>query len=99
MARGIQALIEWDVAGTTTAPVSCSEVDIPFVLNGGILSLVILVVAPQMMFQYSALRPRQHEDGKSISENVFFDISNTNFNILNAVGLITPLAMWEAHQL
>lgn len=82
--EGSQATVTWDVAGTTAAPISCSNVDILLSTDGG--------------FNYTALSSGTPNDGSQTvtvpggtsttarvmvrcSDNVFFDISNVNFTI------------------
>jgi len=77
--------ITWDVANTDVAPVSCSNVDLEISLDGGYTYPTVLamnvpndgsheITVPYLMSAFARIRVK-------CSDNVFFDISDTNFGI------------------
>ena len=77
--------VTWDVAGTDTAPVSCAAVDIDLSSDGGLNFDVSLasgvsnngsaqVTVPGVITTQARVRVR-------CSDNIFFDISNSDFTI------------------
>jgi subtilisin-like proprotein convertase family protein len=78
--------IEWDVANTDIAPVNATTVDLYLSTDGGLTYPTILatevdnngsaqVVVPDMLTEEARVMVRGHG-------NIFFDISNENFSIL-----------------
>ena len=76
--------VNWNVAGTTASPISCANVDISLSTNGGLTFPTLLsstandgsatVFVPNTPTSSARIRV-------SCANNIFFDISNTNFNI------------------
>ena len=82
--EGSQATVNWDVAGTTSAPISCSNVDISLSYDGGFTYTTILSNTPNDGSQTITVPPGTSTTARikvQCSDNVFFDISNTNFTI------------------
>ncbi len=77
--------ITWDVANTTSAPVSCSNVDIFLSLDGGFTYPITLATGTPNDGSQSILIPNNLTTTARIkvkaSNNIFFDISNQNFTI------------------
>ncbi|AKS43190.1 reprolysin-like metallopeptidase [Wenzhouxiangella marina] len=84
-AGGASETVTWNVAGTDQAPVSCAAVDIDLSTDGGQnfdLSLASstpndgseTITVPGMVTSQARLRVR-------CSDNIFFDLSNTDFTI------------------
>ena len=77
--------VTWDVANTTSAPVSCSDVDIFLSLDGGFTYPITLVSGTPNDGSQSVLIPNNTTSTARIkvkaSNNIFFDISNQNFTI------------------
>ncbi len=81
--------VTWDVANTTAAPISCANVDILVSVNGGLTFTALLsgtpndgaeaVTAPNLATTTARIKVK-------CSDNVFFDISNTNFTIQVGAG-------------
>ncbi len=82
--------ITWDVAGTDGAPVSCSNVDIYLSVDGGYTFPTLLVSNVPNDGSQDVLIPAGESTTARIkvkgSNNIFFDISNTNFTIGPATG-------------
>jgi subtilisin-like proprotein convertase family protein len=82
------ATVEWDVAGTNTAPISCSNVDILLSYNGGQTYPVTLLSNTPNDGSQSINVPAGTTTTARVmvrcTDNVFFDISNTNFTIDNS---------------
>ena len=91
-AAGANAIVTWDVANTTEAPVSCSSVNLLLSVDGGLTypfelamnvpntgTANVLVpngVIPDGVDEITTCRVKVQSVG-----NIFFDISNTNFTI------------------
>ena len=77
--------VAWDVANTTAAPVSCTNVDILLSLDGGFTYPVVLAMAvPNDGSQDVVVPDNQTALARVMvrgNGNIFFDISNTNFTI------------------
>jgi hypothetical protein len=82
--------ISWDVAGTNAAPVNCSNVDIYLSTDGGLTYPTLLLAGTPNDGSQAVFIPAGETTTARIkvkaSNNVFFDISNTNFTIGAAVG-------------
>lgn len=79
--------ITWDVANTDTAPVSCSNVDIFLSYDGGFTYPVTLISNVPNDGSQSVSIPTGISSTARVmvkcSDNYFFDINDTNFEILN----------------
>ena len=78
--------ITWDVAGTTGAPINCSDVKISLSYDGGFTFPTILAASTpndgsEALVLPSTLSTTARVKIESIG-NIFFDISNTNFTII-----------------
>ncbi len=82
--------ITWDVANTNAAPVSCSQVDILLSTDGGLTYPITLASNVSNDGSHSIISPNIPTTTARVkvvcSDNIFFDISNTNFNIVEDVG-------------
>lgn len=78
--------ITWEVANTDQAPVNCHTVDIYLSLDGGFTYPVLLAENVNNDGDYGVVIPDEVTDMARIkikgSDNIFFDISNTNFSIV-----------------
>ncbi|MCB0518186.1 MAG: BspA family leucine-rich repeat surface protein [Saprospiraceae bacterium] len=78
--------VMWDVANTDLAPVNCSQVDILLSLDGGYTYPVMLAADVPNNGSYTFTVPNlQTTQGRIMvraSDNIFFDISDTNFTIV-----------------
>ncbi|WP_420644037.1 reprolysin-like metallopeptidase [Candidatus Leptofilum sp.] len=82
--------VTWNVAGTTDAPISCANVNIDLSTDGGFTYPTVLemntpndgsqnVIVPNISTSNARVRV-------SCADNIFFDISNTNFTIQIGAG-------------
>lgn len=87
----IPQTITWDVASTNTAPVNCSNVNIKLSTDGGnTFETMLLANTPNdgsetvnlPMVSTSTARIKVEA-----ADNIFFDISNTNFSITTVSGI------------
>jgi hypothetical protein len=79
------AIVTWNVAGTTAAPISCANVDIALSTDGGFTYPSVLATSTANDGSQSILVPNISTSSArvrvSCASNIFFDISNTNFTI------------------
>ncbi|MEM9822604.1 MAG: reprolysin-like metallopeptidase, partial [Bacteroidota bacterium] len=82
------ANVTWDVANTDVAPVNCSEVNILLSTDGGQTYPITLATNVPNNGSYLAEVPNQIGTTNRVivvcADNVFFDISNTNFEIVDS---------------
>ncbi|MBK9483979.1 MAG: peptidase [Chitinophagaceae bacterium] len=87
-AGGSTQTITWDVNNTTAAPVSCANVKISLSTDGGTTFPTVLVASTANDGTESVTIPSTPSTTARIKVeavgNIFFDISNTNFNITGA---------------
>jgi hypothetical protein len=81
--------ITWDVANSTLAPVNCSNVNILLSTDGGFTFPITLVAntsndGSEVVTIPNNLTATARVKVQSVG-NIFFDISNTNFNIIAAI--------------
>ena len=80
-------LVEWDIANTNSSPVNCNNVDIFLSTDGGFTYPDTLLVNTPNDGKAVVLLPNVTTNQARIkvkgSNNIFFDISNTNFSIQN----------------
>jgi subtilisin-like proprotein convertase family protein len=85
---GEKVEIKWDPAGTNEAPVDCKTVDIYLSEDGGFTYPHLLQAGVPNTGSYTLALPNVKSNSARIkvkaSENVFFNISETNFSIVNA---------------
>ncbi len=78
--------VTWNVAGTTNAPINCSNVNILLSLDGGQLFSTTLASNVTNNGSHSVTLPDVTVSTARIkvkcADNVFFDINNSNFTIL-----------------
>ncbi len=83
--------VTWDVAGTTSAPISCSEVDILFSADGGATyTETALLGTPNdgsEAIQVPDVDSTTTRLKVQCSGNIFFDISNADFTV-DSTGII-----------
>jgi hypothetical protein len=86
--------VTWDVANTTAAPVSCPNVDVLLSTDGGgSFPTTLLNDTPNDGTQNVTVPNSPTTQGRVMvmcSNNIFFDVSNTNFTI--SAGGATPTA-------
>lgn len=83
---GDTAGVVWDVAGTDTSPVSCANVDILLSQDGGYTYPITLVASTANDGSHNLTVPAGSETSEArikvaCSDNIFFDISDTDFTI------------------
>lgn len=85
---GNYAVVEWDVANTFSAPVNCKKVNILLSTNGGQTWPITLASGVANDGEHNVLIPDNPTGNARIrvqaADNIFFDVSNANFKILNA---------------
>ncbi len=81
--------VEWDVANTDKDPVNCQKVDILLSTNNGLGYQVVLASGVPNTGRYCIQVPNNTTNNARIrvqaTENVFFDISNVGFKLLQPV--------------
>lgn len=95
---GGTAAVAWDVANTTSAPVSCGAVDILLSTDGGLSFPTVLAAATpndgSQTVAVPALDASRARVKVACSNNIFFDISNPDFTIVcnapQAFALVAP---------
>ena len=85
---GLPQKVTWDVAGTAAAPISCANVDIDFSRNAGASWLSLANDVPNDG-SHSVAVPNGNATTQarirvSCSGNIFFDISNVNFTVVES---------------
>ena len=88
--------VTWDVSGTTTAPVSCNSVNILLSIDGGYTWPIVLATGTpndgsEPVMVYAGGPTNLARVKVEAAGNVFFDISNQNFHILQAVSAVEPV--------
>jgi Metallo-peptidase family M12B Reprolysin-like len=85
-ATGLPQSVTWDVAGTTAAPIACANVDIDYSRNGGMFWSRLLTATPNDgsvgIVIPSGRVTTQGRIRVRCSNNLFFDISNVNFTVV-----------------
>ncbi len=79
--------LTWDVAGTTAAPISCTNVDILLSLDGGVTFSSLATATPNDGSQTVTLPNTTTSSARlkvKCSDNVFFDINNADLRIAPA---------------
>jgi hypothetical protein len=84
--RGETRNVGWDAAGTRAAPISCASVDIALSTDGGLTFPNVLATQAPNVGLASVVVPDVPDTGRArvrvqCSTNVFFDISDENFQI------------------
>ncbi|HSX62078.1 MAG TPA: zinc-dependent metalloprotease family protein [Tahibacter sp.] len=85
---GVTQIVTWNVAGTTAAPISCANVNIDLTRNGGNSWLSLASNVPNDgshgIVLPSGTAAATARIRVSCSSNIFFDISNVNFTIVQS---------------
>jgi hypothetical protein len=93
---GSTQLVQWDVANTTAAPVSCGNVDVLLSTDaGGTFPTTLLNDTPNDGNENVTVPNLPTTQGRVMvmcSNNIFFDVSNSNFTITPGGGTVTPSA-------
>ncbi|HET9494904.1 MAG TPA: zinc-dependent metalloprotease family protein, partial [Chloroflexia bacterium] len=93
---GSNQTVTWDVANTTAAPVSCANVDVLLSTDGGgSFPTTLLNDTPNDGSQSVTVPNSPTTQGRVMvmcSNNIFFDVSNTNFTISAGGATSTPTA-------
>ncbi|MEM7333211.1 MAG: reprolysin-like metallopeptidase [Chloroflexota bacterium] len=80
--------VTWDVAGTSSAPVSCANVDILFSFDGGNSFPITLLAGTLNDGSESVTVPNASTSDARLkvacSDNIFFDISDSDFTITSS---------------
>jgi hypothetical protein len=87
--------VAWDVAGTDVAPVNCDSVNILLSTDGGYTWPIVLATGTpndgsEPVMVYAGLT-NQARVKVEAADNVFFDISNVNFHVIQAVSAVEPV--------
>lgn len=101
---GIPQTVTWNVANTTASPVSCALVNIKLSTDGGYTYPVTLVSNTSNDGSQSVVLPGVNTSAARIKVesvgNIFFDISNVNFTIVNSgLPIITHTALPNTEQI
>lgn len=82
---GVAQTVTWSVAGTTSAPISCANVDIALTRNTGASWVTLATGVPNDGGHAIVIPPgnatTQARIRVSCTNNLFFDVSNVNFTI------------------
>lgn len=83
---GLPQTVTWDVAGTTAAPIACAKVGIDYSRNGGTFWSRLVAATPNDgsadIVIPSGSVTTQGRIRVRCSDNLFFDISNVNFTVV-----------------
>lgn len=87
---GSTQTVKWNVAGTTTRPVSCANVKISLSINGGQTFPITLTASTPNDGTHTFTVPNRPTTAARIKVeavgNIFFDVSNLNFTIAQPSG-------------
>ncbi len=90
--------VTWNVASTSAAPVSCANVDILLSADGGLTWPVTLLSATPNDGSETVTVPNSATTTARIvvkaSDNIFFDMGNTNFTITAAAQAQANVSLW-----
>jgi hypothetical protein len=79
------ASVQWDIAGTNTSPINCSQVDIFLSTDGGLTFPITLATSVPNTGSYNVLIPSLNTSNARVmvkgTNNVFFNIGTDNFII------------------
>ena len=82
--------VTWNVAGTTAAPINAATVNITLSLDGGLTYPITLASGVPNNGSANVTVPNNFTATARVrvqpTNNIFFDISNVNFNIAPTVG-------------
>ncbi len=95
-AGGSTQTVTWNVANTNAAPVSCANVNILLSTDGGFTYPTTLVAGVPNNGSANVTAPNVASTTARVqvacANNIFFDISNTNFTITTSAPTNTPVA-------
>ncbi|HMJ46412.1 MAG TPA: zinc-dependent metalloprotease family protein, partial [Ferruginibacter sp.] len=96
-AGGGSATVTWNVNNTTASPVSCSSVNILLSTDGGNTFPTVLAAATAndgtQVITVPSTAGTTNRIKVQAANNIFFDISNTNFTISAPVGCASPAGL------
>jgi uncharacterized repeat protein (TIGR01451 family) len=85
---GAYRMVNWDVANTNNAPVNCSNVDISLSTDGGYTAPISLATSTPNDGSEFVQVPNNVTTTARVwvkcTNNIFFDMSDTNFSIVNS---------------
>ena len=97
LSSGLPQSIQWNAACTSAAPVNCANVDILLSTDGGQNFDTVLLASTPNSGAASVILPAGNTAMARIkvacSDNIFFDISNVDFQINDAIGGSLPSAL------
>ncbi|MBK6363172.1 MAG: T9SS type A sorting domain-containing protein [Saprospiraceae bacterium] len=96
---GDTAEVTWNVAGTTSPPVSCSFIDIFLSVDGGSSYPILLAKAVPNNGVAKVIVPNHPSKTARVmvtgSDNIFFDVSNLNFKIESSINYVPDFVSVE----
>lgn len=97
-AGGSTQTVTWNVAGTASAPVNCTNVDILLSTDGGLTWPIILASSTPNDGSHTVILPDLATTTARVivkaSANIFYDMSNANFTITSAAQAQLNLRLW-----
>jgi subtilisin-like proprotein convertase family protein len=95
-ASGASAAVTWNVSSTNIAPISCANVNILLSTDGGFTYPITLLLNTPNDGSENITVPGNVTSTARVkvegAGNIFFDISNVNFNIIAGGGVLTTIS-------